>query len=105
MVNSLNMHTNQYCVYIMANKHKTTLYTGVTNNLIRRVIEHKEHRTKGFTDRYNVIFLVYFEITNDIETAILREKQIKGGSRSKKIELIERMNPEWKDLFQDLMDG
>lgn len=99
------MRTNQYCVYIMANKHKTTLYTGVTNNLIRRVIEHKEHKTKGFTIRYNVIFLVYYEFTNDIEAAILREKQIKGGSRSKKIELIEKMNPEWKDLYLELISG
>ena len=99
------MRTNQYCVYIMANKDKTTLYTGVTNNLIRRVIEHKEHKTKGFTIRYNVIFLVYYEFTNDIEAAILREKQIKGGSRSKKIELIEKMNPEWKDLYLELISG
>jgi putative endonuclease len=105
MVNPFIMRTNQYCVYIMANKHKTTLYTGVTNNLIRRVIEHKEHKTKGFTNLNNVIFLVYYEFTNDIEAAILREKQIKVGSRSKKIELIEKMNPEWRDLFQDLMDG
>jgi putative endonuclease len=89
----------------MANKHKTTLYTGVTNNLIRRVIEHKDPKSKGFTNRYNVILLVYYEITNDIEAAILREKQIKGGSRAKKIALIEEINPEWRDLFQDLIDG
>jgi putative endonuclease len=99
------MGGNQYCVYIMTNKHKTTLYTGMTNNLIRRVLEHKKHETKGFTHRYNLEYLVFYEITNDIEAAIFREKQIKGGPRSKKIALIEEMNPEWKDLSRDLMNA
>jgi putative endonuclease len=89
----------------MTNKHRTTLYTGVTNNLIRRVEEHKNHSQKGFTDRYNLEYLVYYEISNDIEAVIAREKQIKGGSRIKKIDLIESMNPEWKDLYLELISG
>jgi putative endonuclease len=86
----------------MTNKHNTTLYTGVTNDLKRRVFEHKEHLVKGFTDRYNLEKLVYFEVTSDIGAAILREKQIKNGSREKKIKLIESINPEWGDLAEDL---
>ena len=86
----------------MTNKHNTTLYTGVTNDLKRRVFEHKEHLVKGFTNRYNLEKLVYLEVTNDINAAILREKQIKNGSRRKKIELVESINPEWKDLSEDL---
>ena len=96
------MYKNDYCVYIMTNKHNSTLYTGVTNNLKRRVFEHKEHLIKGFTDRYNLEKLVYFEVTSDINTAILREKQIKNWSRRKKIELIESINPEWNSLAEDL---
>jgi len=86
----------------MTNKHNTTLYTGVTNDLKRRVFEHKEHLLKGFTDRYNVEKLVYFEVTSDINAAILREKQIKNVSREKKIKLIVSINPEWRDLVEDL---
>jgi len=93
---------HEYCVYIMTNKNHTTLYTGVTNNLVRRVTEHKSHLIKGFTDRYNLEVLVYYEVTEDINAAIFREKQIKGGSRNKKILLIESMNPEWDDLFFEI---
>jgi putative endonuclease len=93
---------NQYCVYIMANKYNTVLYTGVTNNLKRRVSEHKEGRGGNFTNRYKVTKLVYYEVTGDVNSAILREKQIKAGSRRKKIELVNEMNPEWKDLFDGL---
>jgi putative endonuclease len=75
---------------------------GVTNNIVRRVMEHKNHTSKGFTDRYNLETLVYFEITEEINAAIFREKQIKGGSRRKKIALIESLNPEWKDLSEDI---
>ena len=96
------MHNNEYCVYIMTNKHNTTLYTGVTNNLKRRVFEHKDHLVKGFSDRYNLEKLVYFEVSSEINTAILREKQIKNGSRKKKIKLIESINPGWRDLASDL---
>lgn len=91
---------NQYYIYIMANNSKT-LYTGVTNNLNRRVYEHKNKLIQGFTFKYNITTLVYFEIFNDINQAIAREKQIKGWLRSKKINLIESVNPEWNDLSQE----
>ena len=89
----------QYFVYIMTNK-SGTLYTGVTNNLERRIYEHKHHLVKGFTKKYKIDKLVYFEETNDIHAAISREKQIKGWLRKKKIALIESMNPGWKDLSE-----
>jgi putative endonuclease len=92
----------QYYIYIMTNKYNTVLYTGVTNNLKRRVYEHKEKLGGGFTSKYNVNKLVYYEVTEDMNTAIAREKQIKGGSRKKKIDLINSMNPEWKDLYDEL---
>ena len=87
----------------MTNKNRTTLYIGVTNNLARRVLEHKNHKLKGFSDRYNLEILVYFEISDNINAAIYREKQIKGGSRLKKIALIESFNPDWLDLSQDII--
>lgn len=83
----------------MTNKSKT-LYTGVTNDLQRRVYEHKNKIIKGFTSKYNIIKLVYYERTESIESAIAREKQIKGWVRRKKIDLIESMNPEWNDLSE-----
>ena len=89
----------QYFVYIMTNK-SGTLYTGVTNNLERRIYEHKNHLVKGFTNKYKIDKLVYFEETSDINAAISREKQIKGWLRKKKIALIESMNPGWKDLSE-----
>jgi len=91
-----------YYVYIMTNLSKT-LYTGVTNNLARRVYEHKNKLIEGFTKKYNITRLVYFEVFNNIEDAIRREKQIKGWVRKKKIALIESINPEWKDLFEELL--
>jgi putative endonuclease len=87
----------QYYVYIMTNKSRT-LYTGVTNDLERRVYEHKQKLIPGFTTRYNISRLVYFEATEDIRAAIEREKQIKGWLRQKKVALIESVNPEKKDL-------
>jgi putative endonuclease len=87
----------QFYVYIMTNKSKT-LYTGVTNNLERRVYEHKQKLVRGFTSTYNITRLVYFETTTDAKAAISREKQIKGWLRSKKIGLVESVNPAWKDL-------
>jgi putative endonuclease len=93
---------NQYCVYIMTNNGNTVLYTGVTNNLKRRVVEHKEKLAEGFTKRYNVTKLVYYEVTDDVRAAIAREKQIKGGSRQKKIALVNSINPEWRDLFDEI---
>ncbi len=90
----------EYFVYILTNKSKT-LYTGVTNNLIRRVSEHKEKKIHGFTRKYNINKLLYYEVTNDVYAAISREKQIKGLLRSKKIALIESINPEWCDLSEN----
>ena len=88
-----------YYVYIMTNVNNTVLYTGVTGNLRKRVEEHKAKvYSQSFTARYNVNKLVYYETTTDIKSAIMREKQIKGGSRAKKIKLIESMNKEWNDL-------
>ena len=89
------------CVYIMTNQYDGVLYTGVTSNLFKRVNEHKEKLIGGFTSRYNVTKLVYYEEFVTMPEAIAREKQIKGGSRQKKIELINSMNPEWKDLYDE----
>jgi len=90
-------------VYIMANQFDTVLYTGVTNNLPRRVTEHKKKLGKSFTGRYLTTKLVYFEITDRIDDAIAREKQLKGGSRQKKIDLINSINPEWRDLSDEFL--
>jgi putative endonuclease len=87
-------------VYIMTNK-SGTLYTGVTNNLERRVYEHKHKLVPGFTSKYNITKLIYFEEGNDVNAALAREKQIKGWLRAKKIALIESTNPEWRDLSFD----
>ena len=87
----------KYYVYIMASRSRV-IYTGVTNNLERRVQEHKDKLVEGFTSKYNVNQLVYFEETNDVNAALNREKQIKGWLRVKKIALIESVNPAWKDL-------
>jgi len=92
---------NSY-VYIMTTKHNKILYTSVTNDLKRRVFEHKGKLIDGFTKRYNIDKLVYYETFDDITKAIAREKQIKGGSRRRKVELIEKMNPEWRNLYEEL---
>ena len=92
--------SKEYYVYIMTNKSRT-LYTGVTNDLMRRVYEHKNKLVKGFTSKYNIQFLVYYESTSSIHSAIEREKQIKGLLREKKIALIDSLNPEWKDLSEE----
>ena len=85
----------------MTNVHNTVLYTGVSNNLTRRVYEHKNGLGGIFTKKYNVDKLVYYEVGDNIQSALAREKQIKGGSRKKKIDLINGMNPEWKDLYKE----
>jgi putative endonuclease len=85
----------------MTNAYHTVLYTGVTNDLQRRVLEHRSGRGSKFTSKYNVTKLVYFEYCSDADTAIFREKQIKAGSRKKKIDLVNNANPEWKDLFEE----
>jgi len=92
----------QYYIYIMTNKTSRVLYTGVTNDLKRRVYEHKEKLVEGFTKKYNVGKLVFYEVCEDVEGAILMEKQIKGGSRQKKIDLVNSMNQEWRDLYDEL---
>ncbi len=92
-----------YFVYILASKKNGTLYIGVTNNLIRRVYEHKEGLIEGFTKKYNVKKLVYYEIHNDIRNAIQREKQMKKWYREWKIDLIEKENPNWDDLYPILI--
>jgi len=92
----------QYFIYIMTNTHDTVLYTGVTSDLANRVLQHKSGVGGIFTRKYNIHKLVYYEVGNDIYDAVAREKQIKGGSRQKKIDLINRSNPEWKDLFEEI---
>ncbi len=86
----------------MTNKMNRVLYTGVTNDLKRRIYEHKNKLVEGFTKKYNVGKLVYYEVCEDIESAILREKQIKGGARQKKIDLVNSINKEWHDLYEKL---
>src|SRR5262245_24083719 len=90
-----------YAVYILTNPHSTVLYTGVTNNLERRLSEHKANPRSTFTGRYHAHKLVYFELFGAPRFAIAREKQIKAGPRSKKVALIESMNPGWRDLSED----
>jgi putative endonuclease len=98
------MSDRQYCVYIMTNTHNTVLYTGVTNNLQRRVLEHKSGTGSKFAGKYNVSKLVYFECGDDVNTALFREKQIKAGPRKKKIDLVNSMNSEWKDLYDEFFN-
>ncbi len=93
--------SRQYFVYILTNKFNEVLYTGVTSNLIRRIFEHKNKLVKGFTKKYNVTKLVYFEETNDVRRALEREKQLKNWHRQWKINLINGFNSQWKDLSND----
>ena len=95
----------QPAVYIMANKRNGTLYTGVTSNLGQRVWQHREGVVDGFSKRYDCKMLVWYEAHETMDSAIGREKQIKGGSRAKKLALIEGMNPGWRDLFKDVAQG
>jgi putative endonuclease len=91
---------NQYYVYILTNWSRM-LYTGVTNNLERRIYEHKQKLVPGYTRRYNLRILVYYEVTSDVRAAIAREKQIKAWTRAKRLALVESMNPSWQDLSAD----
>ena len=93
----------KYYVYILTNGTRT-LYVGVTNDIVRRVYEHKHKMVDGFTKKYNLTYLAYYDETSDVMSAIEREKQIKGWRRSKKIELIESVNPSWRDLAMDWYD-
>jgi len=95
--------TKTYYVYILASKRNGTLYIGVTNDLERRLYEHRNNLIEGFTNKYNVHHLVYYEDVNDIQSALQREKQLKRWTRKWKIELIEKVNPEWRDLAEDFV--
>ena len=95
-----------YYVYMMTNRYRNVLYTGVTNNLIRRVYEHRNHlRKDSFTARYNITKLVYFEMTEDVCSAIEREKQIKSWNRASKDQLVESQNPTWEDQYPMILQG
>lgn len=98
-------HLRSYYVYMLASRKHGTLYIGVTNNLIRRVAEHRRGETPGFTKMYHVTNLVWFDVTDDVRVAIWREKCMKAWKRKWKIELIESMNPEWRDLWDDIKNG
>ena len=95
--------SKEYYTYIMTNSRNTVLYTGITSNLMRRVGDHKAGIGGTFTKKYNVVKLVYYEFTNEAHLAITREKQIKSWSRKRKEDLINGINPEWKDLFDEFM--
>ena len=97
------MFSKQYCVYILTNPNHTVLYVGITNDLKRRCFEHRNKLADGFTKKYNVYQLMYYEIFIDVQEAIAREKQLKAGSRKKKIKLIETMNPLFEDLYQSIL--
>ncbi len=98
------MKTKQYYVYILFNKKNGTLYVGVTNDIVKRVWQHKNKIFEGFTQKYNIDKLGYFEVFGDINAAIRREKQLKGGNRKTKLALIESNNPNWNDLYLDMVD-
>jgi putative endonuclease len=100
-----DVRVKQPAVYIMASKRNGTLYTGVTSKLIQRVWQHREDVADGFTKRYGCKLLVWYGLADTMEAAILREKQIKAGSRTKKLALIEAMNPDWRDLFEEIAAG
>jgi len=93
------------CVYILSNKKDGTLYVGVTSNLQKRIWEHKNNAVEGFTKKYNLHKLVYYEVCPSMESAIFREKQLKKGSRKKKVELIEKENPHWIDLYDTMIQN
>ena len=100
----MNKVLRQYYVYIITNRNNNVLYIGVTNNLVRRTYEHKNKLVEGFSKRYKLIKLVYYETTGSIESAIEREKQLKNWHRDWKINPINQFNPEWKDLSNDFLD-
>ena len=91
-----------YYVYILTNKHDGVLYIGVTNNIVRRIWEHREKLVDGFTKKYNLNKLVYYEMCEEAYNAISREKQLKAGSRKKKVDLINSINPKWDDLYEEI---
>jgi putative endonuclease len=102
LIRKVIMYGKQYFVYILSNKNNTVLYIGITSNLLGRIFQHKDQATKGFTSRYNVDKLVYYEIYEDVYEAISREKQLKSGSRRKKVDLVNNFNKQWEDLCNKL---
>jgi putative endonuclease len=98
---NLVVQRHEYYVYLLTNWNNQVIYVGVTNDLVRRLFEHKTKQVKGFTEKYNVNRLVYYEVTSDIHAAIMREKEIKKWRREKKNQLVITMNPEWKDLSEE----
>jgi putative endonuclease len=90
-------------VYILSNRYNTVLYVGVTHRLVNRILQHKQKRIPGFTKKYNIDKLVYYEFHSDIRDAIAREKQLKAGSRKKKVDLIESINPRWENLYDKIV--
>ena len=96
------MRDRQYYVYILANVTNVAIYIGVTNDLVRRVWEHKEKFVIGYAEKYDINKLVYYEVFGDPENAILREKHLKGSSRARKNKLVESMNPKWRDLYDEI---
>jgi putative endonuclease len=97
------MNNSQYYVYILANETNVAVYVGMTNDMIKRVYQHKEKITKGYAEKYDIGKLVYYEIFSDPENAILREKRLKGSSRARKNQFVESMNPEWRELYYELL--
>jgi len=95
----------QYYIYIMSNDFQSVFYTGVTNDLVRRILEHKNKLVEGFTKKYNITKLLYYEEGNDIKSAVTREKQIKDLNRRKKIRLIETKNPNFEDLYNEIINA
>jgi putative endonuclease len=95
--------SKQPAVYILASKRNGTLYTGVTSDLAKRIWQHRNNVVERFTQKYSVRMLVYYELADEMTAAIAREKQIKGGSRAKKLAMIESVNPEWRDLYDDTL--
>ena len=97
------MDKGQYYVYILANKTNVSIYVGVTNDLIKRVYQHKQKLVMGFAEKYGIDKLVYYEVYSDPENAILREKRLKGSSRARKNRLVESLNPEWRELYDEIL--
>lgn len=97
------MYGKSFFVYILTNKKNGVLYIGMTNSLLRRIQQHKSKEIEGFSKRYNLTKLVYYEIIDDVRSAIVREKQMQAWKRQWKIELIEKENPEWRDLYDDIL--
>ena len=102
-IQTVPVMNKQFFVYILASKRNGTLYTGITSDLVKRVWQHKNNSVEGFTKKYNVKILVYYEICNDAESAITREKRIKKWRRAWKLRLIEEKNPHWKDLYDEII--